>query len=112
MLAVISNRSPKGDIVFLRSANQLLLIANVVSNSLLLVNLMMEARLHPKRRFLQDPPDVTSQKTALVIVTSVKTSNLTLHELAGLCSEEVMCFLLGMNWVLYPSRRHSSQSTP
>jgi hypothetical protein len=30
-----------------------------------------------KRRFLQEPHGVTSQKTALFIVTAVKTSNLT-----------------------------------
>jgi hypothetical protein len=30
----------------------------------------------PKRRFLQDPHGVTSQKTAFFIVTAVKTSNL------------------------------------
>jgi hypothetical protein len=31
----------------------------------------------PKRRFLQEPHGVTSQKTAFFIVTAVKTSNLT-----------------------------------
>jgi hypothetical protein len=35
----------------------------------------------PKRRFLQDPHDVTSQKTPFFIVTVVKTSNLTWHNL-------------------------------
>jgi hypothetical protein len=33
--------------------------------------------IHPKRRFLQQPYDVTSQKTAFFVVTVVKTSNLT-----------------------------------
>jgi hypothetical protein len=31
----------------------------------------------PKRRFLQEPHGVTTQKTPLLIVTAVKTSNLT-----------------------------------
>jgi hypothetical protein len=31
----------------------------------------------PKHRFLQEPQDVTSQKTAFLIVTAVRTSNLT-----------------------------------
>jgi hypothetical protein len=32
----------------------------------------------PKRRFLQEPHSVTSQKTPFFIVTAVKTSNLTI----------------------------------
>jgi hypothetical protein len=35
----------------------------------------------PKRRFLQEPHGVTSQKTPFFIVTAVKTSNLTSGEL-------------------------------
>jgi hypothetical protein len=38
----------------------------------------------PKRRFLQEPHGITSQKTAFFIVTAVKTSNL--MELCFLCS--------------------------
>jgi hypothetical protein len=34
--------------------------------------------LAPKRRFLQEPHCVTSQKTTFFIVTAVKTSNLTI----------------------------------
>jgi hypothetical protein len=34
-------------------------------------------RIDPKRRFLQEPHGVTSQKTPFFIVTAVKTSNLT-----------------------------------
>jgi hypothetical protein len=33
----------------------------------------------PKRRFLQEPHGVTSQKTAFLIVTTVKTSNVTIQ---------------------------------
>jgi hypothetical protein len=38
---------------------------------------MMEALLPPKRLFFQEPHGITPQKTAFVIVTAVKTSNLT-----------------------------------
>jgi hypothetical protein len=50
--------------------------ANVPS-SLNLLNLMMEAIFPSKRQFLQEPYDSTSQKTAFLLVTAVKTSNLT-----------------------------------
>jgi glutamate-1-semialdehyde aminotransferase len=36
---------------------------------------MKEAIIPPKRRFIQDPHDVTSQETAILIVTAVITSN-------------------------------------
>jgi hypothetical protein len=36
-----------------------------------------QAATPPKRRFLQEPHDVTSPKTPFFIVTAVKTSNLT-----------------------------------
>jgi hypothetical protein len=55
---------------------RLLVIANV-SSSPILVTLMMEGYSPPKRRFLQEPHGVTSQKTEFFIVTAVKTSNLT-----------------------------------
>jgi hypothetical protein len=38
---------------------------------------MKEAQVPPKRRFLQEPHGVTTQKTPFFIVTAVKTSNLT-----------------------------------
>jgi hypothetical protein len=38
---------------------------------------MKEAISSPKRRFLQEPHGVTTQKTPFFIVTAVKTSNLT-----------------------------------
>jgi hypothetical protein len=41
------------------------------------VTLMKEAPVPPKRRFLQEPHGVTSQKTPFFIVTAMKTSNLT-----------------------------------
>jgi hypothetical protein len=48
-------------LVFLRSARRLLVAACVVPSSPILVTLMKEAP--PKRRFLQEPHGVTSQKT-------------------------------------------------
>jgi hypothetical protein len=38
---------------------------------------MKEEPVPPKRRFLQEPHGVTTQKTPFFIVTAVKTSNLT-----------------------------------
>jgi hypothetical protein len=64
--------------VFLRSVRRLLVTANVVSSSPILVTLMMGALSSPKLRFLQEPHGVTSQKTTFFIVTAVRTSNLTL----------------------------------
>jgi hypothetical protein len=52
-----------------------------------------------KHRFLQQPYGITSQKTAFFIITAMKTTNLTQHYPAGLCSWDIMCFLWGMNWV-------------
>jgi hypothetical protein len=63
--------------VFLRSVFRLVGTANVVPSSPILVTLMMETYVPPKRQFLQEPHDVTSQKTAFLIVTAVKMSNLT-----------------------------------
>jgi hypothetical protein len=51
--------------------------ANVVPSSPILVTLMMERYVPPKRNFLQEAHGVASQKTAFFIVTAVKTSNLT-----------------------------------
>jgi hypothetical protein len=51
--------------------------ANVVSGSPILITVMMERYVPPKRQFLQEPRDVTSQKTTFFIVTAAKTSNLT-----------------------------------
>jgi hypothetical protein len=50
--------------LFLCSVLQLLVTANVVPSSLLLSTLMMQNIRSPKRRFLQEPHVVTSQKTA------------------------------------------------
>jgi hypothetical protein len=49
-------------LVFLRSVHRLLATANVPSSPIL-VTLMMEALDSSKRRFLQEPHGVTSQKT-------------------------------------------------
>jgi hypothetical protein len=59
--------------VFLRSILQLLVAVNIVSSSLILFTLMMEA----KRLFSQEPYVVTSQKTAFFLFTACETSNLT-----------------------------------
>jgi hypothetical protein len=56
--------------VFLRSVRWLLVAANVPSSPIL-VTLMMEA---PKRRFLQKPHGVTSQKTPFFEVFAIFTS--------------------------------------
>jgi hypothetical protein len=62
---------------------------------------MKEALSSPKRRFLQEPHDVTSQKTPFFIVTAVKTSNLTSliilewkYGLSAKYSEQKYIFLL------------------
>jgi hypothetical protein len=50
----------------------LLVTANVVHSTPIPVILMMEATRSSKRRFLQEPHDVTSQKTEFLTVTVVK----------------------------------------
>jgi hypothetical protein len=52
---------------------RLLFTFTLVPSSPILVTLMMEALHSLKRRFLQEPHGVTSQKTAFFIVTAVKT---------------------------------------
>jgi hypothetical protein len=57
----------------------MLLVATCVGpSSPIIVSLMKEALGSPKRRFLQEPHGVTSQKTPFFIVTALKTSNLTI----------------------------------
>jgi hypothetical protein len=56
--------------VFLRSVHRLLVKANVVPSSPILVTLMMGCDVPPERRFLQEPHGVTSKKTAFVNVGS------------------------------------------
>jgi hypothetical protein len=63
--------------VFLHNMLQLLITANVVHNSPILVTLMMEELRFSKTRLLQMPHGVTFQKTAFFIVTAVETSDLT-----------------------------------
>jgi hypothetical protein len=58
------------------SQRQLLVTADFVPSSLILVNVMMEVLSSLKRRFLQEPHGVTSQNTAFFRVAAVKTSNL------------------------------------
>jgi hypothetical protein len=52
-----------GILVFLRSVRRLLLTANVVPSSSILVTLMMEVLGSSETRFLQEPCDVIFQKT-------------------------------------------------
>jgi hypothetical protein len=61
----------------LRSVVRLLVTANDVPSSPILITLVMEAIHSPKRRILQELHSLTSQTTAFFIVTAVKTSNLT-----------------------------------
>jgi hypothetical protein len=61
------------EITLSRCVLQLLITANGVPSPPILVTLMMEAI----RRFLQEPQDVTSQKTELFTVTVTKISNVT-----------------------------------
>jgi hypothetical protein len=58
--------------VFHRRVTRLLVTANVVPSSPILVTL-----IPPKRRFLQAPRAVISKKMAFFIVTALNTSNLT-----------------------------------
>jgi hypothetical protein len=50
-----------------------LVTVNIVPSSPILFPFMMEAILPPKRRFLQVPHSLASQKTAFFTVTAVKT---------------------------------------
>jgi hypothetical protein len=60
-------------LVFFRSVRRLLVAANVVPSSPILVTLMTERQVPPKSWFLQEPHGVTSQKAPFFIVTAVKT---------------------------------------
>jgi hypothetical protein len=60
----------------IRRSFRLLVTANVPSSPIL-VTLIMEALGSSKRRFLQEPRGITTQKTAFFTVTAVNTSNLT-----------------------------------
>jgi hypothetical protein len=65
MLAITRNgRTLSMNLVFLRCVRPLLVKANVVPSSPILVTRMMEVLRSPKRRFSQEPYGVTSQKTA------------------------------------------------
>jgi hypothetical protein len=69
------NRRPRN---FPRSVIRLLVIANV-NNSQILVTLMIDAISSSETSVLSKPHAVTFQKTAFIIVTAVKTLNLTSH---------------------------------
>jgi hypothetical protein len=57
---------------------RLLVTAKIVPSSPILVTLMTDEIRSSKRRLLQEPRDVITQKPALFIVSVVKNSNLTL----------------------------------
>jgi hypothetical protein len=57
-----------------------LVAANVVPSSPILVTLIMEAINSFETSVLKEPHGVTSQKTSFFIVTAVKTSNLSCKE--------------------------------
>jgi hypothetical protein len=61
------------------SVLRLLVSANVILRSPILVTLMMEAIRSSETSVFQEPQGVTSQRTAFFIVTAVKTLNLTSH---------------------------------
>jgi hypothetical protein len=61
--------------VAFRSMFRLLVIA--IASSPIGVTSMMRRYVPPKCRFLQEPHDLTPQKTGSCIVTAAKTSNLT-----------------------------------
>jgi hypothetical protein len=63
-----NNRRFLSQFVFLRSESRLLVTANVVPSSPILVTLMKKAQVPPKRRFLQEPHGVTSQKTPFFFI--------------------------------------------
>jgi hypothetical protein len=67
MLVATSNR------VFLLTVLRLLVIANVVPSSPILVTLMMEVLRSSETSVLQEPHCITSQKTTFFIVTAVET---------------------------------------
>jgi hypothetical protein len=73
----------------------------VVPSSPILVILIMDRYVPPKRRFLQQLHGVTSQKTAFFIVTAVKTSHLTsvldiVKGISGLVHVAAEIFSLGI----------------
>jgi hypothetical protein len=59
-----------GILVFLRSVHRLLVTANVVPSSLILVTLMMEALHSSEMSVLQEPHGATSQEMAFIIETA------------------------------------------
>jgi hypothetical protein len=70
-LAVTSNRSTL-HIIFLHNVLRLLFTANADLSSPIKIILIIVAIYTSKRRFLQEPQGVTSQKTAFFLVTAVK----------------------------------------
>jgi hypothetical protein len=75
LVAITNNRSCV--IVFLRRMFRILVTANVVPSSPILVTLIMEAIFTSETSFIPESYGVTSQKTAVFIVIAIKISNLT-----------------------------------
>jgi hypothetical protein len=59
-------------VTFLGSVRRLVVAASVVPSSPILVALMKEALVPPKRRFLQEPHGVASQKTPFFNLSAVQ----------------------------------------
>jgi hypothetical protein len=55
----------------------MIVTANVVFGSLIVLTLMMEAIYSPKLQFSQEGHVITSQKTTFFVVTAMKALNLT-----------------------------------
>jgi aspartokinase-like uncharacterized kinase len=73
---------------------QLLVTANDLPSSPILVTLMMEANFLPKHRLLKDSHGVTSQKIAFFIVNTVKNSNLTYYKVSGFYTQKKAFFIV------------------
>jgi hypothetical protein len=71
----------------------------------ILVTLMKEAYVPPKRRFLQEPHGATSKKMSFFIVTAMKTSNLTYFSKFVICLVEADWSCSGENVVFRNSRK-------
>jgi hypothetical protein len=71
------------------SEERLLVTANVVSSSPILVTLMKEALSSSETSVLTRATGVTSQKTSFFIVTSLKTSNLAFTSVSHRCQSQL-----------------------
>jgi hypothetical protein len=80
--------------VFLHSIRRLLVTANVVCRSPVLVTLMTEALHSSEYQSLQEPHSVTAQKTAFIIVDIVSTAVEILDLIRRFIMSGVTCALM------------------